>query len=353
MKILFVNPFGIGDVLFTTPLVRALKEKGHSIYYWCNERVADILKYNEAIEDIFPLSRGDFKRILKTSAVEAVKRAVDLIRRLRRGRFDMALDFSLDYRYSLLLRILAVKRIIGFDYRRRGRFLTDKIKIDGFDDEHMVEHYLKLLKFIDKEIAPHKRIELFVGNGEEKWADDFLHRKGIGASDVLIGIAPGGGTSWGEGAFRKHWPKEKFAHIGDDLTAEKRYRIILFGSEEERDICDFIARRMRKNAVNLCGETTLGQLAAVLRRCKLLVTNDGGPLHMACALGVKTVSIFGPVDERVYGPYPLSKEDITIKADVECRPCYKNFRYPFCENRICLDSIEPSAVLEAARRKLG
>lgn len=353
MKILFVNPFGIGDVLFTTPLARTLKEKGHSIYYWCNERVVDILKYNKAIEDIFALSRGDFKRIFKTSAVEAVKRAVDLIRRLRRGRFDMAFDFSLDYRYSLLLRILGVKRIIGFDYRKRGRFLTDKIKIGGFDDKHMVEQYLKLLEFIDREITPHERIELFVGNDEKKWAEEFLNHEGIGASDALIGITPGGGTSWGKSAFRKHWPKEKFAHIGEELTAEKRYRIILFGSEEEADICNFIARRMKNNVVNLCGKTTLGQFAAVLRRCKLMITNDGGPLHMASALGVKTVSIFGPVDERVYGPYPPSKEDITIKADVECRPCYKNFRYPFCDNRICLDSIEPSTVLEAARSKLG
>lgn len=353
MKILFVNPFGIGDVLFTTPLVRALKEKGHSIYYWCNERVVDILKYNEALEDIFALSRGDFKRIFNTSAVGAVKRAVGLIRRLRRERFDMALDFSLDYRYSLLLRILAVKRIIGFDYRKRGRFLTDKIKIGGFDDEHMVERYLKLLKFIDKEITPRRKMELFVGHSEEEWADDFLRRNGIGASGVLIGIAPGGGTSWGESAFRKHWPKEKFAHISIELAAEKRYRIMLFGSEEERDISDFIARSMKNDAVNLCGKTTLGQFAAVLRRCKLLIANDGGPLHMASALGVKTVSIFGPVDEKVYGPYPPSGEDITIKADVECRPCYKNFRYPFCDNRICLDSIEPSAVLEAARSKLG
>ena len=352
MKILFVNPFGIGDILFTTPLVKSLKERDNSIYYWCNERVVDILKYNKAIQGIFPLSRGDFKRIFKASTREAIKKAIDLIKRIKRERFDIAMDFSLDYRYSLLLRILGVKKIVGFDYKRRGRFLTDKIKIDGFDGRHMVEHYTMLLKFIDETLQAHNRMELFVGDAEKKWPDEFLKRNGISDSDILVGIVPGGGTSWGESAFRKHWPKEKFTYVADKLTSIDKYKIILFGSEKEVNICNFIADRMKSRVINLCGRTNLGQFAAILQGCKLLITNDGGPLHMASALGVKTVSIFGPVDERVYGPYPPSKEHMIITGNVECRPCYKNFRYPLCRDRVCLDSIEPSTVLEAVRSTL-
>lgn len=353
MKILFVNPFGIGDVLFTTPLVKSLKKKGNSIYYWCNERVVDILKYNRAIGAIFPLSRGDLKKVFKMSTRQAVKRAIDLIKKIKKERFDIVLDFSLDYRYSLILKILGVKKILGFDYKGRGRFLTDKIKIEGFDARHMVDYYSMLLKFIDKKLKVDDKMELFVGEDEKVWADGLLRRSGIDDNDILIGIAPGGGASWGKSAFRKHWPREKFAYIADELISADGYKVILFGSEKEKDICNFIADRMKKSLINLCNKTSLGQFAAVLQRCKLLITNDGGPLHMASTLNIKTVSLFGPVSERIYGPYPPSKDHIVITGDVKCRPCYKNFRYPLCHDRICLDSIEPSRVIGAVRANLN
>lgn len=352
MKILFVNPFGIGDVLFTATLIKPLKEGGNSIYYWCNERTVDILRYNKAINDIFPLSRGDLKRIFKSSPYEGIKRISGLMRWIKKRRFDIALDFSLDYRYSLLMRLLGVKKIAGFDYKGRGRFLTDKLKIEDFDERHMVSYYSMLLKFIDKTLQPYDRMELFVGEDEKDWVDGILRKNRIDKNDILIGIAPGGGTSWGEGAFRKHWPREKFAYVADKLASIDGYKIALFGSEKERDICDFIAGEIKRNTVNLCGRTSVGQLAASLQRCKLLIANDGGPLHMASALGVKTVSIFGPVGENVYGPYPPSEDHIVMTGNVDCRPCYKNFRYTLCDNRICLDSIEPSKVLEAVREKL-
>ena len=352
MKILFVNPFGIGDVLFTTALIRPLEERGDSVYYWCNERVVDILKHNKAVESIFALSRGDLKRAFKKSPIQAVKKVFSLINRLKKERFDMALDFSLDYRYSLLLRFLRVKKIAGFDYKGRGRFLTDRIKITCFDGRHMVDHYAQLLKFVDKSIAAPDQTELFIGDEEKDWAGDFLSRHKVSASDVLVGIAPGGGASWGEGAFRKHWPKEKFAAVADKLMSADNYKFLLLGSESEKEICGYICDRMKDNATNICGAATLGQSAALLARCRLLIANDGGPLHMASALGVKTVSIFGPVDEKVYGPYPLSKDHIVLTNDVACRPCYKSFKYPLCGDRVCLDSLEPSLVTEAAKDRL-
>lgn len=352
MKILFVNPFGIGDVLFTTSLFKPLKERGNSIYYWCNERVPGILRHNKAVEAIFSFSRGDLKRIFKKSPGEAIKGTIGLIKKIKNERFDMALDFSLDYRYGLLLRVLGVKRVAGFDYKGRGRFLTDKIKIDSFKGKHIIKQYEALLKFINRSMVVHSKMELFMGDDEKEWANEILSRNGISANDVLIGIVPGGGASWGKSAFRKHWPKEKFTRIIEKLMTLDKYKIILLGDEKETELCDFISDRAGNNIVNLCGKTTLGQLAAVLERCKLLVTNDGGPLHMASALGLKTVSIFGPGDEAVYGPYPSSSDHIVITSNVDCRPCYKNFRYQLCQVRKCLDDIEPSTVLKAIGKSL-
>ena len=350
MRILFVNPFGIGDVLFTSPLIRALKERGHSVCYWCNERTADLLRHNECVESLFALSRGDLKKMLKASLRRALARIFALFRYIRKGRFEAALDFSLDSRYGFILRISGVKNIFGFDYKKRGRFLTGKIKINGFSGRHMVDFYAELLSFIDADLRPGAAMELGVGREDAEWAESFLSRRGLRRGDILVGMAPGGGSSWGGDAFRKRWPKDRFARVADRLSGE--YTVILLGSREERDICDYIYNASGKRPLNLCGRTALGRFAAVLKRCRLLITNDGGPLHMASALGVRTVSIFGPVDEKVYGPYPPSEKHTIITSGVGCRPCYKDFRYPLCQNRICLDSIEPSTVIEAARRIL-
>ena len=147
-KFLIINPFGIGDVLFTTPLVRALKERypGSFIGYWCNERVGDLLKSDPDIDKVFPLSRGDIKRVYK-----GFKRTIvlfDLIRKIRRERFDAALDLSLDSRYGLWSRLAGIKKRIGFDYKGRGRFLTDSVPLEGYSGRHVVEYYADLLKFI-------------------------------------------------------------------------------------------------------------------------------------------------------------------------------------------------------------
>jgi ADP-heptose:LPS heptosyltransferase len=241
---------------------------------------------------------------------------------------------------------------VGFDYNGRGRFLTDAVKIDGFSDKHMVRHYAELLKLMDSSLEPGSRMELFTGSEEDKWAERFLKGNGIAPSDILVAIAPGGGASWGKDAFRKHWPKEKFAYVADKLRSDYGCKIIIFGNEKESELCESVAEKMENAPINTCGRLSLGQFAALLKRCKLLIANDGGPLHMASALGIKTISIFGPVDEKVYGPHPFSQDHVVITGTVDCRPCYRNFKYPLCENIVCLDSIDPSQVLDAVKKVL-
>lgn len=353
MRILIVNPFGIGDVLFTTPIVRTLAENGHAVYFWSNERAADILRHNAAIKDIFPLSRGDLKKVFKASAGKGLKSFLMMVKWIRAGKFDAALDFSLDYRYSLILRLLGVKRRVGFDYKGRGCFLTDTIKIEDFAGKYMAEHYAELLKIVDKSLKSNGRMELFIGKEDNEWAENFLKENKITESDILAGIVPGGGASWGCDAFRKHWPKENFALVADELISKHGCKVIIFGSEKESLLCEAVLDKMKHSPINTGGKLSLGQFAALLKKCKLLVTNDGGPLHMAAAFGVKTVSIFGPVDEKVYGPYPPARDHIVIAGTADCRPCYKNFRYPLCKNMVCLDSINPSDVLDAVRKVLN
>ncbi len=351
-RFLLINPFGIGDVLFTTPAVRALKANFPESFigYWCNERVKPVLENNPYIDRIFPLSRGDIKKLYRNSFFSGVLKSWELFSNLRSEHFDISLDFSLDHRYSLISKFSGIKRRIGYNFKKRGRFLTERIDIDGYSGEHIVDYYLGLLELIG--IQPRENsLQLFVRPDNRTDARRRLEDLGIREQDLLIGIAPGAGASWGKDAGLKRWPSQNFAALADRLIQEFQAKVIVLGDDQERDIAKVIQQVTENKAINLVGETTLEELIAIIDRLHLLITNDGGPLHMATALGKKTVSFFGPVDPRVYGPYPPDiKRHVVLKSDLECSPCYVKFRLSECSRqRECLKDISVEQAMAAVK----
>lgn len=354
-KFLIINPFGIGDVLFTTPVIRAIKEAfaDSFIGYWCNERVQAILKDDPNIDKIFPISRGDIKKIYDNSKWQGIKKSFWLYRQLRKDKFDVSLDFSLDHRYGWISQAAGIKKRIGFNYKNRGIFLNHKINLSGYQAKHAVEYYLELLKFLSIKVKV-ENLYLCVNEKSRIKAKAIFKHAGISGSDLVIGIAPGAGGSWGKDAGLKHWPALRFAQLAERLSAELGARIIVLGDETERPLADVIVNSIKIKPIDLVGKTTLEEFAAIINNLSLLVTNDGGPLHMAVALGVKTVSIFGPVDDKVYGPFPLSDQHIVIKKSLPCRPCYYNFKMPVCEqDRECLKTISVDEVFGVVKNILN
>jgi lipopolysaccharide heptosyltransferase II len=351
-KLLVINPFGIGDVLFTTPAIRNIKLAFPESFigYWCNERVQGLLAHNSDISKIFALSRGDIKKIYQRSKIKGLNRSLQLFLQLKKEKFEVALDYSLDHRYSLVAKLAGIKKRIGFNYRNRGRFLTQSIPLESYSEKHMIEYYLELLQFIS--VVPEPRV-MTVGLSEKnkRSIDGMLSKHGISSGETLVGIVPGAGESWGKDALRKHWPASSFAALIDEIIEKLGIKVLLLGNAAERPIADQVRVLLRHNAAvaDLVGKTSLEELSAVIKRLKILVTNDGGPLHMAVALGVSTVSLFGPVDSKVYGPYPHDiQKHIVLKNTLECSPCYKNFRLKPCINEYaCLKEIEPQAVFRA------
>jgi heptosyltransferase-2 len=382
-KFLIINPFGIGDVLFTMPVIEALRDERPDCFigYWCNERVGELLRDNPKIDRVFALSRGDIKRIYKNSPIKRLTVLFKLINEIRKERFNIAFDFSLDSRYGLWSKLAGIKKRVGLDYKGRGRFLTDKIDLKGYSGRHVVEYYFDLLKFIgiktsspgldaaDKgsRRAPLRVLYCLEVSGEDRIKSrGILKEHGVVGTDLLIGVAPGGGASWGKDAIYKQWPAQKFAELASKTVKELNAKVVLLGSAEEKPIARIVSEKMGQShsirtdtlgtvpifpIINLTGKLDLKELAAVISELKLLICNDGGPLHMAVALGVKTVSIFGPVDEIVYGPYPPNEKHIVIKKDISCRPCYKDFRFTGClNNRKCLEEITVDEVFEKVKQ---
>lgn len=351
--ILIINPFGIGDVLFSTALVESLgrQVEGCHIGFLCNRRTEALLKNNPLIDWVFVFEKDEYRDLWKKSMIECIKKFISLLRDIRAKRFDTAIDLSLSRQFGFITWLIGISRRIGPNYKKRGFFLTDKVDIPGYNDKHIVEYYLSLLDLIKLKPTANY-LMLYITDEDREWAKDFMASNGIKEGDLIIGIAPAGGASWGKGAGIKHWEKEKFAEVADRLVEKHNARVIILGSEAEKDICGSVKNNMKNPVIDACGKTTLLQFAALTGMCNLVIANDGGPLHIAVVMGARTVGIFGPVDEKVYGQYPSGEKHKIVTGKVECRPCYKNFKLRNCDIRRCLDAISTEEVLDAAEEVL-
>jgi len=355
-KIVIVNPFGIGDFIFSTPLIEILKKSFPDLFlgYVCNRRVSELIATNPHLDKIFIYEKDEYRNAWRRSKTEWLRKISALLGSIRKERFDIAMDLSLNYQNSMLLKLLGVRRRIGLNYRNRNKFLTDRIDIEGFSDKHVIDYYLDVLKPLNIDVKRYEIIpRVYAADSDLEFADRLLSERGLVGGDIVIGMVPGCGESWGADAKYRRWDSENFARLADMLIEKYDAKIILLGNAHERDICSSIEKVMKNSVINYCGETSLGQFLGILKMCQLVITNDGGPLHMAIGLGVKTVSVFGPVDETVYGPYnDVSDHAVLSRKDLSCRPCYRKFKYKKCENRICLDSITVEEALTASEQMI-
>lgn len=356
-RILIINPFGIGDVVFSTPLIEILKTAypGSFIGYVCNKRSYEVIRSAPNIDKIFTYEKDDYRDCWQRSKIACLGKIFDFLKTIKAQKFDIAIDLSLGYQYSFLLKLIGIRQRIGFNFRKRGKFLTKKIDMNGFNDKHVIEYYCDIVKLLGVDsgtITPSPKIYLTAA--DRVWADGFLKASGAGEGDVLIGVIPGCGASWGVDASYRRWEREGFAKVCDGAVERYGAKVILLGDPKEVGICEEIQGMLKNKAIMACGKTSLRDFLGLISRCRLVITNDGGPLHMAVGLGLNTISIFGPVDEMIYGPYPPSANHIVIsKSGLACRPCYRKFKYTRCEDRVCLKKIAPEEVLGAVDRLLS
>ena len=352
-RFLVVNIFGIGDVLFTTPLLAQIKESCPEawITYVANPRAAEVLHRNPAVDQIVVYDRDAYHDLYCRSKRKYIVQAWALLRELRQARYDTSIDLSMNGSINFLLFLAGIPRRVGFNYKNRSPFLTQPIPLSGYEGRHVVEYCLDLLPALGLP-AGQRPLVLPVADEDRAWSEVIWQRHGLGRNGrPVVAVFPGGGASWGRDAVCKRWPAENYARAIDKMIEKFQVDIILLGNPAEESLCDQVQRAAAAAVVNLCGQAALGQAAALLARCRLALVNDGGPLHMAVAVGCQTVAIFGPVDERVYGPYPRGRHRV-VTQDIPCRPCYRNFRRAACDHFRCIQTIGVDAVLAKVREAL-
>jgi heptosyltransferase-2 len=268
---------------------------------------------------------------------------------LRQHRFDMAVLFQNAFEAAFITWLAGIPRRYGYLTDGRAIFLTDPVAVPGPDSlTHQVEYYWNMLLPLGLSGAPPPP-HLMVSSEEKRTMDERLASSGVAPADLVIGINPG--STYGSA---KRWLPERFAEVARRLAGQvcaesgQRTAVVILGAKGEESLGRDIAARIQSRSVVLSGATTIRELMAATKRCRLLVTNDTGPMHIAAACGVPVVAVFGPTDWRTTAPY--GQAQAVVREPVDCAPCL--LRECPIDHR-CMTRVQVDRVYEASLSRLS
>lgn len=343
-RVLVVHPYGLGDFLFVTPVLRALRliPSVEKVDLLLGSRTSEIARENPHVDEIFVADKGRYQ---KQARRETFREVMELGRQLRSRRYDLMLDYSLRSEYAVAARFLGIRRIAGFNYKRRGFFHNCRVALpEGFSGKPAVEIYSSLAEAAGIRVED-RWMEFYLNDEARQSAfQKWTAKTGRNETGRFLFVSPGGGESWGKDAHFKQWPVSFFADLGARICGESGLDgVVLLGAPGEKPLSDSLKNLLRVPCYDFTGELSVLESGALLERAALFLGNDGGLMHMAHALRVPLAAFFGPVDPAVYGPWPASPKAVTlVYQDLACRPCYRRFRYnSACEKRECLQELSP------------
>jgi heptosyltransferase-2/heptosyltransferase-3 len=270
---------------------------------------------------------------------------------LRHDRIDLALDLQGDLRASMLLWLCGADRRVGYANTGGDYLLTDVVPLD--ETVSWVEQNRQAVALATGRPSAHTTVDPLTAE-DRAFAEAFLAREGLLARRPLVGLHPSGGRRV------KQWPVERWREVAARLQAERGATILVTGSGADRPLAAALAEGLRPAPVDLCGRLDVRQTLAVISRLHLYLSPDTGPMHLACAAGTPSVSVFGPSDPVRYftgGAFDGHPErHLVVRSDLWCAPCNLIRRPPAecdtAEPPECLRQVTTDAVYAAAARLL-
>ncbi len=330
-KIFIRSTNWIGDAVMTTPAMSRVRAAfPHAeIVVAANPTVAELLGHHP-----------DCDRLLiydKKGKHHGLGGLLRFCGEVRKERFDLAILFQNAIEAAIMTTLAGIPRRAGYTTDCRGLLLTHRVR--GWRRArrfHHTEYYLNMLAGLGIE-GGNGRLHLRCTEEELAWARERL------PGDRWVAINPG--ATYGSA---KRWFPERFAAVADTIAEEFSTHILIIGGPNEGLIAEEVAANMRTQPLNLAGKTSVRELMALLSQCRLLVTNDSGPMHVAAAFGVPIVAIFGSTDHTTTSP--LSSSCRIVRKPTACAPCLKTT----CPtDHRCMTAISAEDVVEAARLLLG
>lgn len=332
MRILIIHTAFIGDIVLSTPLIKKIKDTypDSDITYVTTPSGEAILKNNPHLNNIIVYDkRGEHK---------GISGVWQLGKRLRYENFNMVITPHRYLRSSILSWLSRSPIRKGYDIASGSCLFTEKIKYDR--TKHEVE---KLLSFVDPENKKRYEIELYPGE-KEKMKGDNLWKENLLEDKKVVVLAPG--SKW----FTKQWPVEYFNKLAESLKKLSNVRLIVVGGKDEINL-----PIEKENIIDMRGKTSLLELADILSRADVVVTNDSSPIHIASAFKKPRIfALFGPTIEK-FGFFPWSLNSKVFQVDgLKCRPCGIHGGKSCPEKHFkCMRDILPEEVFNEIKEYLG
>lgn len=330
-RILLIRFGSLGDVVLTTPAIRALRNTFPDSYIamLVGDRYADIVSADPRLDDVIPFCRekkspGEMQRVLSL---------------LKEKEFNISIDLQRKFRSSLMAYLSGAMVRIGY-HQPKG--LLCSVKMPDKGNKHAVDRNLELLKPLGITEAD-RHLKMILSDEDRKYADDYFEANGLSGKTMVIGLFPG--AAWRP----RCWPAERFAAIGDLASENYNAGIIIFGGPGEEDIVDNVAQKMRNLAILMKDGVRIRQLGAMIQKCHLFISNDTGPMHISVAVDTPTIGLFGPGNYIKF--QPIGQKHTIVRHDLPCNPC-KQFTNK-CKDNICMKMITVDEVWEKARNILN
>ena len=326
-KILVINLWGLGDAVLTLPLIEEISHRfpKAQVDVLATKRVEKIYCDQKNIDDVLLLENK--KNIFKFN------------------HYDLVFDTEHYLNTSALAAFYLGKKTIGYDHGQRAKLYN--YPVDYNDKQHIVHTYLDLLrKLFPKINNPKELVKLSYCKEAQEEVIELLRTNNIGEKDFVVGIC----VSSAESAHSRMWAKERFAKLADSLIEKHKAKIIFVSGPNEFETNESVKRLMKNPSLNAAKFMNVKRTIAIIDRCRLFISNDTGPMHVAAAQGVPTIGLFCPNTPIRYAPY--GSKNISIYKPVLPKPCINVHKgtIPDCSNHNHMANIQVEDVLDAAER---
>jgi lipopolysaccharide heptosyltransferase II len=327
----------LGDAVMTTPALATLRS--------AHPRARIVLLARPAVAELF-LHHPDVDEVLvyeRPGRHAGIPGRLRIAVELRRRRFDAALLLQNAFDAALLAFLAGIPERAGYATDGRRMLLTHPVRVTpDLLTGHEVAYYLALLERLGIPRPESPALRVAVTAGERDAMGIRLENLGLRRGAPFLAVNPG--AAYGSS---KRWVPDRFAAVADALSKEWNAGVVVLGSAAEASLAREIETAMTGPVVNLAGRTTVREMMALLSLSSFLVTNDSGPMHVAAALGVPLVAVFGPTDWRRTSPW--SSRARIVRVGVDCSPC----RLRTCDRgHECMLGVTPAMVIDAARELL-
>jgi len=323
----------IGDAVMTLPAVRAIRNTFPEarISILAKPWVAEIFNLCPDVDEVIVFqSPGPHSGIAGN---------LRLAKELKARKFDTAILLQNAIEAAIITWLAGIPVRAGYNSDGRGLLLTHSVqRTEDVRKVHQIQYYLEMVKSLGC-LSAEANVHLHPENEYENLSEKILSEHGIRREGIIVGLAPG--AAYGPA---KRWFPERFAAVSDRLIEDLSAQVVLFGSREDRQTTDLVEQHAHRPLINLAGKTNLKEAIAAISICSLFISNDSGLMHIAGALNIPTVAIFGSTNPVTTAP--VGERSVVIYKGASCSPCLKetcptDFR--------CMDIISVEEVCEVAK----